>query len=377
MTRRGGILAICCALLLSGAFSGAGQAQESGRAAQDAAEALQAASVLLDTAEGAQDRVAALTETVRAYEDGLAAMREGLRRAAIRETELSRRLEAQEAEIAQLLGVLTAMGGRASPGALVHPQGPLGTARSGMLVAAVTPGLAAQAAALQNDLTEVSALRALQQNAASRLSEGLSGVQAARTALSQAIADRTDLPRRFTEDPVRTAILISATETLQGFASGLSQIAEDESGPALPDIRSLAGSLPLPVRGVILRRAGDPDAAGVSRPGIVVATRPGALVTTPTAATIRYNGPLLDYGLVTILEPQQNVLFVLAGMEVVYGEIGQVLPPGSPVGLMGGVGNRSTPGEGGGAGRTETLYIEVREGDAPNDPLLWFATDKG
>lgn len=373
MSRTARILALCSALTLTAPA----MAQESGAAARAAAEALQAASVLLDRAESASDRVAALTDTVRAYEDGLAAMREGLRAAAIRETELRRRLASQEAEISQLLGVLTAMGGRASPGALVHPQGPLGTARSGMLVAAVTPGLAARAAALEADLEEVSALRALQENAAARLAEGLSGVQAARTALSQAIADRTDLPRKFTEDPVRTAILISASETLEGFASGLSQIAETDTGPALPSIAAQQGTLPLPVRGVILRRAGDPDAAGVARPGIVVATRPGALVTTPTAATIRYNGPLLDYGLVTILEPSPDVLFVLAGMEVIYGEIGQVLPPGSPVGLMGGVGNASPSGEGGGAGRTETLYIEVREGDAPNDPLLWFATNKG
>jgi septal ring factor EnvC (AmiA/AmiB activator) len=246
-----------------------------------------------------------------------------------------------------------------------------------MMIAAVTPGLTQQANALRADLEEVSALRALQQNASQTLAEGLRGVQSARTELSQAIANRTDLPKKFSEDPVRTAILISATETLQGFASGLSQIVEGDEGPELPSIRAQQGQLPLPVRGVILREAGDPDAAGVTRPGIVVATRPGALVTTPTAATIRYNGPLLNYGLVTILEPEPDLLFVLAGLDVVFGEIGQVLPAGSPVGLMGGATNLSPSGEGGGAGRTETLYIEVREGDAPDDPQSWFATDKG
>ncbi|GAA4220959.1 septal ring factor EnvC (AmiA/AmiB activator) [Sagittula marina] len=360
------------ALLTSPAF-----AQTAGEDASRAAEALEAASVLLDSADDASDRVSALTDTIRAYEDGLAAMRDGLRGAAIRETELTRKLAAQDQEISQLLGVLTSMGGRASPGAMVHPKGPLGTARSGMLVAAVAPGLAQQAADLRADLEEVSALRDVQQNAAQRLSEGLRGVQQARTDLSQAIADRTDLPQRFTEDPVRTALLISATETLEGFASGLTQIGEDDSTAAASSIEGLRGKVPLPVRGVVLREAGDPDAAGVARPGIVLATRPGALVTTPTAATIRYNGPLLDYGLVTILEPSPDVLFVFAGMDTVYGEIGEVLPAGSPVGLMPVPTNPSLQSEGGGAGRSETLYIEVREGDAPNDPLVWFATDKG
>lgn len=354
-------------------------AQEAGEQARAAAEALEAASVLLGTAEEAQDRVAALTDTVRAYEDGLAAMREGLRAAAIRETELSRKLSAQEAEVATLLSALMTVGDRAAPQTLLHPQGPVGAARSGMLVASVTPALAARAAALRADLEEVTALRTLQQNAADTLQEGLTGVQAARTALSQAIADRTDLPRRFTEDPIRTAILISATETLQGFASGLAEIAEEDQSPRLPSIMDLKGTLPLPVRGVVLHEAGDRDAAGVSRPGVVIATRPGALVTTPTAATIRYNGPLLDYGLVTILEPQADVMFVLAGLDAVFGETGQVLPAGSPVGLMGGrVDNNVSPaGEGTGAGRSETLYIEVREGDVPEDPLRWFTTDKG
>ncbi|WP_323767350.1 peptidase M23 [Antarctobacter sp.] len=365
--------------LILGLWAAPLTAQDAGAQARAAAEALEAASVLLGTAEEAQDRVAALTDTVRAYEDGMAAMREGLRAATIRETELSRKLAAQEAEVARLLGALMAVGDRAAARTLVHPRGPLGAARSGMLVASVTPGLADKAATLRADLEEVTALRALQQNAADTLQEGLTGVQAARTALSQAIADRTDLPRRYTDDPIRTAILISATETLQGFASGLAEISEDDGAPPLPPIEDRKGTLPLPVRGVVLHEAGDRDAAGVSRPGIVLATRPGALVTTPTAATIRYAGPLLDYGLVVILEPQADLMFVLAGLDTTFGEIGQVLPGGSPVGLMGGAaGNNMSPsGEGAGAGRSETLYIEVREGDVPEDPLRWFTTDKG
>lgn len=359
-------------------------AQDPAEAARAAASALEQASMQLDAAESARDRVRALTGTVKAYEAGLAAMRDGLRDAAIRETELTRRLQSQEAEIAQLLGVLSSLGGRAAPSAMLHPQGPVGAARAGMMLASVTPGLSAEAQALRADLDEVTALRTLQQSAAETLQEGLAGVQQARTDLSQAIADRTDLPTRFTEDPIRTAILISSTETLEGFASGLSQITSDEVPTELPPIEDRKGALEMPVQGQILRRAGEADAAGVARPGIVIATRPEALVTTPTAATVRYSGPLLDYGLVSILEPQPDLLFVIAGLEVAYGRAGEVLPEGSPVGLMGGTLDGTNPAaaaspslEGGGAGRTETLYIEVRQGDRPVDPLTWFASDKG
>nr|WP_254899113.1 peptidase M23 [Thalassococcus arenae] len=353
-----------------------------GRAAQQAAQALTEAAQKLEAADGARDRVKALTETVQAYEAGLAAMREGLRAAAVRETELSRRLEAREAEVAGLLAALSGLGAGASAGSLLHPQGPVGAARAGMLLSSVTPGLASQAQALRADLDEARALRQIQQDAADQLNAGLSGVQTARTALSQAVANRTDLPRKFTEDPVRTAILIASAETLGSFARDLDRIALDEVPVDLDVLDDRKGVLPMPVQGVVLREFDQADAAGVQRPGLVVATGARALVTTPVAATIRYRGPLLDYGLVSILEPQAGVLFVLAGLETAFGETGQVLPEGAPVGLMGGTvpdadSVLSPSGERGGADRTETLYIEVREGDVPVDPRAWFATDKG
>ena len=151
---------------------------------------------------------------------------------------------------------------------------------------------------------------------------------------------------------------------------------------SLPDISERKGTLALPVRGRILRRAGEADAAGIRRPGLIMATPPHALVTTPTAATLRYKGPLLDYGNVAILEPQAGILLVLAGMETVYGEVGEVLPGGSPVGLMGSAeadadGILPTGTQQTGTDWSETLYIEMRETNTPVDPESWFRTDEG
>ena len=349
--------------------------------ARQAADALEEASALLDQAEGARDRVRALTETIQAFETGLGAMRDGLRQAAINEAQLTRKLQSREEEVAALLGALQSMGGGASPVALLHPDGPMGTARAGMLLAEITPALNARADALRNDLENVQTLRALQVDAAKRLKDGLTEVQAARTALNQAMANRTELPKRFTADPVRTGILIASTETLDGFASGLSEIVTDEIEPAPATLDGQIGDLPLPVQGLILRRAGEADAAGVIRPGIIIATRPGAIVTSPTAATIRYTGPLLDFGNVAILEPQADTLFVLAGLDVVYSVAGEVISGGTPIGLMGGAmtekGDELSPlREGTGTERSETLYIEVRQANSPQDPAAWFRTDE-
>ena len=374
--KRLAVLALC---LTTGPLSAQ---EDAGALARAAGELLETASVQLNEAETARDRVRALTQTVQAYEAGLSAMRAGLRTAAIREAQLRGQLESRDAEIAQLLAVLQTLTPGQAPTAFLHPDGPNGTARAGMLLAELTPTLNQRAERLRTDLSDVEGLRALQEQAAMQMQLGLNEVQSARAALNQAMANRTDLPQRFVGDPVRTAILIDSSETLDAFSSGLSNIVVDDVGWSAPDIEDQIGSLPMPVRGLILRRAGEADAAGIARPGILMATRPGALVAAPTAATLRYVGPLLDFGTVTILEPRPGTLIILAGMGISYGQTGQIIAAGTPLGLMSGLPAQgqadalSTRGEGGGADRSETLYIEVRQDNVPLDPLTWFSTDK-
>jgi len=368
------------AALLSLALATGAQAQGDAAAqARAAVTMLEDAAEQMEAADGARDRVQALTATIQAFETGLAAMRTGLRQAAIREQQLSAQLAARDGELGQLLAVLQSIG-TTSPTSFLHPGGPTGTARAGLLLAELTPALNQRAEKLRRDLEDVQTLRVLQTDAEARLRTSLTAVQEARAALNQAMADRTDLPKRFTEDPVSTAILIASTETLDGFASGLSQIVtnEDINVETPAGIDGEIGDLPLPVQSIVLRGMNEADAAGIVRPGLLLATRPRAIVTSPTAATIRYQGPLLNFGNVMILEPRADTLFVLAGLETVYGEIGQVIAAGTPVGLMGGSdgGELSTDGDGTGAARSETLYIEVRQDNVPQDPVSWFRTDK-
>lgn len=352
--------------------------QDPAAAAARAKGLLEEASVALQSASGARNRVSALTQTVKAYEAGLAAMRAGMRQAAIREKALSQELNAKRSEVADLLASLQTIGRTPAPVQLTHPDGPTGTARAGMILSEISPALQSEVDELAAQLDEVAMLRALQQSAADTLQEGLTGAQEARTALSKAISERTDLPRRFTSDPVKTAILLASTETLGDFADGLGQIVDGQALGGGPDVRNRKGVLPLPVEGTILRAANQPDAAGITRPGWIIATAPGALVSTPAAATIRYLGPLLDYGNVMILEPGPDILLVLAGLDQVYGEVGQVLPAGHPVGLMGGatvapdeILTQADSGQ-----NSETLYLEIREMQEPVDPANWFKTNK-
>ncbi len=368
-----------CLLLLATPAGAEGVAELAASASTNLATAVAA----LEQATESRDRVAALTQTITAYEQGLAVLREALRQAELREATLTLQFHAKRDRVAQLLGVLSKMESDPGPLLLLHPTGPLGTARSGMMLAEVTPALQAEAEGLRAELQELADLRALQLSAGDTLASGLQAAQTARSALSQAISDRTTLPKRFTEDPGVLLGLLESADTLESFAAGLA-LSDTETG-AIRDFAAARGTLPLPVLGNVIRMPGEADAAGVRRPGMTIATRARALVTSPWAATIRYRGPLLDYGLVMILEPGGGYLLILAGLDTVYGEVGEVVAAGAPLGLMGGAapvpGAKPPPGaaefiagasDGTGAQGTETLYMELRQGAEPVNPVEWF-----
>jgi septal ring factor EnvC (AmiA/AmiB activator) len=384
------------ALALLLVLAGPAPAQEgTAEAAARASARMGEARALLERARGATDRMAALTETVQAYEEGLALLRESLRRTATARAALEAELAADREGIARLLGVLQSMGEAPEPVLLLHPSGPLGTARAGMILADVAPALQAEAEALRGRLATLEELGALQAEAERTLREGLLSAQDARAGLAAAAADREGLPRAYTEDPVATALLLASTESLDAFAAGLGETVDAVVAEAAPPAAEPRGDLALPVEGTVLRRPGEADASGTVRPGVVLATAPRALVRVPVAATLRFRGPLLDYGTVAILEPRPGTLFLLAGLAQVFGEAGEVLPAGSALGLMGGeapgvetagvevpgvpgahaILSAPAPAQGdpGGADLTETLYLEVRDGDGPIDPSAWFA----
>ncbi|MDO5659253.1 MAG: peptidase M23 [Paracoccus sp. (in: a-proteobacteria)] len=372
-------LALALSLLLA-APAAADTLSAAAEEASRAAFQLRAATDRLEEALSQADQVTALTELIRAYETGLASLRDGLRQAGIREQEIRGSWEARRENLAGVLGVMIAMEKSPETLMLLHPAGPEATARSGMILSSVAPGIQTEAERLRAGLDEIAQVRSLQESAAGTLAEGLGRVQEARRLLASAVTDRSTLPTRFSEDPAELQALRDNAASLDAFAQGIATM-EADIGPPLADFEGAQGSLRLPVMGAVLRGYNEADAAGVARPGLVIATAPAALVTTPWPATIRYRGPLLDYGNVMVLEPARGYLIVMAGLAQVFGETGDVLAAGEPVGLMGGqeppaqefgvefVVNAST---GRGADQSETLYLELRQGRSTLDPAEWF-----
>lgn len=347
-------------------------------AAEDAAAALADAAGLLSLSDTASDRVAALTTTVRAYEDGLAAMRQGLRQVLLRERAIRTEFDAKSDTLADLLGVMQTMQTAPETVTLLHPSGPAASARSAMIVASVTPAITDEVRSLRAQLEELSALGTLQENALMTLQSGLDGAQTARAALSQAISDRSVGSGPSAIEQATLEALLDSAETLQDFAGVFAASDVAQSDLDATAFAKAQGNLAPPAPGTIIAGFNAADASGLRRPGLLLATQPRALVTAPWSGTIRYKGPLLDYGEVVILEPESGFLLILAGLAEAYGAVGNVIDKEAPLGLMGGQTAQAQQilidtSSGAGQDRPETLYIELRQGQTPVDPEQWFA----
>ena len=300
----------------------------------EAPQMLEQSSVVSTVVDSAQNRVRALAETIQTCEAGLTAMRDGLCDVALRDAQLMARLQVREQGVAQLSGVLQTIETTVPPAPISHPSGSLGVAPTGMMLSEVIPGLNALAQALVTDLHVVQTLRQLKQNAVDTLTEGLTGVQNARTQLSEDNVDRIDLPRRLFEVPTRTITLTSSTETLEGFASGVSEHSESEIIKSNAEVTSIEDRISSPTQGVMLPQLGEVDTAGMFGPGLVSVKRLPAAVVSPTAATIRYHRSLLDLGNLVILESQPGLLFVFSGLQENYGQIRDIIAENIPANLM-------------------------------------------
>ena len=324
------------------------------------------AAASLDAASTEPDRIAALTETVRAYETGLSAMREGLRRAALEERDLTAKLADEDADLGAMLALMQTATSEATTEALVHPEGALHTIRAGMLASMLVPALHQRAAALDDDLTRLRDLISLQEAGVATLEQGLEGVREARLELSRAVGERDGkLPPRVSTDDAAIEALINSSETLSAFADTL--LAGDVTDA------EIGRGWTLPVKGEVVSGFNETQSDGRARPGWTVATGSEALVIAPADATVRFSGELPGQGTVAILEPAGGALIILAGLAQSFVARDQVVAENDPIGFMGtgilAAQEKLNAGDDESSlHAVETLYIEIRRGRMPVDP---------
>ena len=120
------------------------------------------------------------------------------------------------------------------------------------------------------------------------------------------------------------------------------------------------GKLSRPARGSIITAYGQETAKGVSSKGIIIKTRPKAQVIAPFDGSVLFAGPFRGYGNLIIIEHGKGYTSLLAGLDSIDCDVGQMLLAGEPIGLM--------PED-----DDAKLYMELRNKNHPINPISWFA----
>ncbi len=112
--------------------------------------------------------------------------------------------------------------------------------------------------------------------------------------------------------------------------------------------------------GAIVRRFGQRLPGGAAQ-GLTFRTGPGAQVLAPAAGKVAYSGPFRSYGIVLILDLDNDYAVVLTGMDTVLPAVGQRVRAGQQIAAM-------APD----SSAAPELYVEVRQAGQPIDPGRWL-----
>lgn len=125
---------------------------------------------------------------------------------------------------------------------------------------------------------------------------------------------------------------------------------------------TLAGRLPLPVRGPVTAHFNDPKPLGEMRwRGLFLAAREGEPVKAVAHGRVIYADALRGFGLLLILDHGDGYMTLYGNNQSLAKEVGDWVEAGEPVSTAGSTGD--TPRSG--------LYFEIRHQGQPQDPLRW------
>jgi murein hydrolase activator len=215
------------------------------------------------------------------------------------------------------------------------------------------------------------------------LEKNLSQKKSEQTALNEAKKQRSDLITRLNDDfyseedqlsllKESENKLINLIQTLENEEDQDNREAEEsstdvsspentESFPMLTgDFSSLKGKLPLPVRGKLASMFDNPTSETPWK-GVLINAKEGAEIKAVTKGKVAYAGALKGYGLLIIVEHDQQYMTLYAFNQSLYKHKGDGVEAGDVIASVGQSGGRSKPG----------LYFEIRQNGKPVDPLAW------
>jgi murein hydrolase activator len=331
-------------------------------------------------------------------------------------------LEQRQGTISSLLAAMQRMGRNPPPVMITRREDALAMVRSAMLLASAFPELRGQALALAeqlNDLVRVmtsartereklrtetarlndarTRLAGLQETKRQSLSERqaeLAQVREAAAEISRSVSDLSDLIDKLNKEVAQRTGLGAYEQEIaaeqQQAAAGPPPAGGDEPAPSVvlaPNSERVAmltpgrikpaipfsearGLLPLPAHGRRVLTFGEKTQYGSNSKGLVIQTREGAQVVSPTDGWIVYAGEFRSYGQLLIINPGGGYHILLAGLSQIDVQLGQFVLAGEPVGVMSTSAKSSQTKA---QDSAQVLYIEFRKDQRPIDPDPWWA----
>ncbi len=297
--------------------------------------------------EDLRQRIIDISRRQGASETRSAVYRAKLETLNLREADITRRLTAMRAKEARLLSALQIYTRNPPPAIFISTRRANDAVVAAIIMREITPELQKRTQALSAQNAELVRLRrqAALQNEALFVAE--SDVSRQRSEIEALISQKLAL-----EDQ-----LLSEADRLEARAEELKS-RENRMRGELP-LRGLLGSAQKDVNRLQQPVVGEKVADfGQGERGVRFAAQPGAQVTAPIEGEVEFAGPVESYGQVVILNAGNDYRVVLTGIGRVFVDKGQTLRRHEPIGRMPNLSERKV-----------TLYMELRHGDVPVNPL--------
>ena len=316
-------------------------------------------------------KMVAAAGSIQEQEESLDRLEQKLAEFEAQQSLMKNRLEIRRAQRMRVLAALQSLAFKPTEALIAQPLPPQDTLRSALLLREAVPRLEYSTEGLRKDLNKIASLTTAIRAQYAQIKTMTRRLDEKRRDMNVLIKKKSQLQTAFACESSRAK---AKAENLAKQAGDLKELlakleaeskrraAETPKRTGTPTGAFMAakGRIPYPVKGVVVKKFGDPTEAGVTAKGITIRTRANAQVISPYDGTVLFAGAFRGYGRLVIIEHGDGYHTLLAGIGRLDTSVGQSLLAGEPVGIMVA---QSQP----------TLYIELRKNGQPINPAGWLS----
>ena len=316
-------------------------------------------------------KMVAAAGSIQEQEESLDRLEQKLAEFEAQQSLMKNRLEIRRAQRMRVLAALQSLAFKPTEALIAQPLPPQDTLRSALLLREAVPRLEYSTEGLRKDLNKIASLTTAIRAQYAQIKTMTRRLDEKRRDMNVLIKKKSQLQTAFASESSRAK---AKAENLAKQAGDLKELlakleAESKrraaetpkrSGTPTGAFMAAKGRIPYPVKGVVVKKFGDPTEAGVTAKGITIRTRANAQVISPYDGTVLFAGAFRGYGRLVIIEHGDGYHTLLAGIGRLDTSVGQSLLAGEPVGIMVA---QSQP----------TLYIELRKNGQPINPAGWLS----